>query len=79
LIDIQDNGCGIPEEHLKQIWEPFFTTKGEKGTGLGLDICKRIIEEHHGTISCTSQVDVGTTFRISLPLNYDTSNVIRQT
>jgi signal transduction histidine kinase len=77
LIEIQDNGCGIPEEHLEQIWEPFFTTKGEKGTGLGLDICKRIVEEHHGTISCTSQVDDGTTFCIALPLNRDTSDAMR--
>ena len=68
LIAIQDNGCGIPEEHLKKIWDPFFTTKGEEGTGLGLDICKRIIEEHHGTITCISQVTLGTTFTIFLPV-----------
>ncbi len=66
-VTVQDNGCGISEEHLEHIWEPFFTTKGDDGTGLGLDICKRIIEEHQGTITCTSQVNVGTTFTISLP------------
>ncbi len=70
LIEVQDNGCGIPEEHLDQIWTPFFTTKGEEGTGLGLDICKRIIEEHNGSISCASQVNVGTTFTIALPIKY---------
>lgn len=72
LITIQDNGCGITEEHLSRIWEPFFTTKSDEGTGLGLDICKRIVEEHGGTITCTSQVDVGTTFTISLPVIRDT-------
>ena len=68
VITIQDNGCGIPEDALPRIWEPFFTTKGEDGTGLGLDICKRIIEEHNGTISCTSRLNAGTTFTIKLPL-----------
>lgn len=71
LIKVQDNGCGISEDRLPQIWEPFFTTKGDEGTGLGLDICKRIIEEHNGTITCTSQENVGTTFTISLPLVRD--------
>jgi signal transduction histidine kinase len=71
LINVQDNGCGIPEDHVSRIWEPFFTTKGNEGTGLGLDICKRIIEEHHGTITCTSQVNIGTTFTISLPIMRD--------
>ena len=65
------NGCGITEGHLSRIWEPFFTTKNDEGTGLELDICKRIVEEHDGTITCTSQVDVGTTFTISLPVIRD--------
>ena len=68
LIDITDNGCGIPPEQQELIWQPFFTTKGETGTGLGLDICRRIIEGHHGRISCRSEVGVGTTFTIELPL-----------
>jgi len=68
LIAVQDNGCGISDEHLEKIWESFFTTKGGDGTGLGLDICKRIIEEHHGTITCASQLNIGTTFTISLPI-----------
>ncbi len=66
-VDVSDNGIGIPEEMREHIWEPFFTTKGDEGTGLGLDICKRIIEEHHGTISCESQLDLGSTFTILLP------------
>ena len=67
-IDVQDNGCGIPAALLEKIWEPFFSTKGEEGTGLGLDICKRIVEEHHGSLTCRSQVNVGSTFTILLPL-----------
>ena len=54
-------------EHQDLIWQPFFTTKGEYGTGLGLYICKRIIEGHHGRIFCQSEVGVGTTFTIQLP------------
>ncbi len=66
-VEVSDNGIGIPEEMREHIWEPFFTTKGDEGTGLGLDICKRIIEEHHGTISCESQLDLGSTFTVLLP------------
>ncbi len=68
MISVRDNGCGIPQENLEKIWDPFFTTKGEEGTGLGLDICRRIIEEHHGAITCESQINAGTTFTISLPI-----------
>lgn len=68
IIRISDNGCGIASEHLSNIWQPFFTTKGEEGTGLGLDICKRIVEGHCGKISCESQMGGGTTFTIELPL-----------
>lgn len=68
IIQVADNGCGVPSEQLDHIWEPFYTTKGDEGTGLGLDICRRIIEGHDGKISCESQVHVGTTFTIELPL-----------
>ncbi|MBD3309124.1 response regulator [candidate division KSB3 bacterium] len=73
MIEVQDTGCGIADTDLEKIWDPFFTTKGEEGTGLGLEICKRIIEEHQGTITCASQVNIGTTFTISLPLAQDIS------
>ncbi|MFQ3583048.1 MAG: FHA domain-containing protein [Chloracidobacterium sp.] len=66
-IHITDNGCGIPANLLPRIWEPFFTTKGEHGTGLGLEICRRITEAHHGRLMCASQVGVGTRFTIVLP------------
>jgi signal transduction histidine kinase len=67
-VQVTDSGCGITPENLSKIWQPFFTTKGEQGTGLGLDICKRIIEGHDGQISCESTVGEGTTFTIELPL-----------
>ena len=67
-LQIQDNGCGILPENLDKIWQPFFTTKGEEGTGLGLEICKRIIDGHHGRIFCESAVGAGTTFTVELPL-----------
>jgi len=66
-INVTDSGCGISEESLEKIWEPFYTTKGDEGTGLGLQICKQIIEAHGGNLSCQSQVGEGSTFKISLP------------
>jgi signal transduction histidine kinase len=68
LIRIQDQGHGIPEDIINKIGEPFFTTK-DSGTGLGLMICHRIIEAHHGKILITSKVNIGTTVDILLP-NY---------
>ncbi len=67
-IEVHDEGSGIPEENLEKIWEPFFSTKGEKGLGLGLDICKKIVQDHEGKIYCHSTVGKGTTFIIELPL-----------
>lgn len=66
IISIKDYGCGIPEEIKDKIWEPFFTTKSH-GTGLGLDICKKIIENHNGKIYFESRINEGTTFFIELP------------
>jgi PAS domain S-box-containing protein len=66
---ISDTGCGIAPEHLEAIFEPFFSTKEEvKGVGLGLPISHGIVQRHHGTIGVQSQVDVGSTFTITLPL-----------
>lgn len=67
LIKVADNGCGMSADVLKRIWEPFYTTKGDEGTGLGLDVAKSIIEAHGGTIACESQPGTGATFTISLP------------
>lgn len=69
LIEISDDGSGIPTENLKRIFDPFFTTKPVgKGTGLGLSLSYGIIEKHHGNISLTSTLGVGTCFRIKLPI-----------
>lgn len=65
-IQIGDSGIGIPENHLKNIFMPFFSTKKD-GTGLGLSICHNIIKNHNGTIELESQVNKGTTFTIKLP------------
>ena len=69
LIKISDTGRGIPEENIKNIFEPFYTTKevGE-GTGLGLSVSQGIINDHNGDIDVESTVGVGTTFIIKLPL-----------
>jgi signal transduction histidine kinase len=66
-IAVRDNGCGMTAEVAARIWEPFFTTKGEEGTGLGLDVAKSIIEAHGGTIQCESAPEQGSTFTICLP------------
>ncbi len=67
-LKIADNGCGIPRNNLEKIFEPFFTTKGQKGTGLGLAVSWGIIDNHEGTINVESEVGVGTTFTINLPV-----------
>lgn len=69
-ISIQDNGSGIPPERMKHLGEPFYSTK-EKGTGLGLMICQKIIKEHHGSLSIQSNVSEGTTVTILLPIAND--------
>jgi len=70
LISVQDNGHGISEENMKNLFTPFFTTKpvGE-GTGLGLSISHGIIEEHGGNILVSSTLDVGTIFTVQIPLS----------
>ena len=69
IIEVADNGKGMSEQTVKRIFEPFYTTRrAGGGTGLGLAIAYRIVEEHGGAISVTSRLDVGTTFRISLPV-----------
>jgi len=66
-ISIEDNACGMSEETLSHLFEPLFTTK-LKGIGLGLPIAKEIIDAHKGKITVTSEKDIGTTFKIELPL-----------
>jgi len=72
---IRDTGSGITPDNLEKIFDPFFTTNISKGsTGLGLSICKNIIEDHSGKISCESEVGVGTTMLFSLPLEKRKNN-----
>ena len=71
-VSIQDNGHGIPEEIRDKVFEPFFTTKSSgEGTGIGMDIVKRILEKHHAKIDMESETGVGTTFHITLPVNQE--------
>jgi two-component system NtrC family sensor kinase len=73
-IVIQDNGPGIPKELHEKIFEPFFTTKAEgKGTGVGLAICKSIVQDHGGFMELESTPERGTSFRIKLPISQDKS------
>ncbi len=70
-IIVEDNGGGIPEENLDKIFEVFFTTKGHKGTGLGLPVVKKIIEEHKGKIEVISEKGKGTSFILEIPVKPD--------
>ncbi len=67
VVEITDTGCGIPAENLTQIFEPLFTTKGDKGTGIGLSISRKILTNHNGRIEVLSQPGKGTTFKLSFP------------
>ena len=68
IIEVQDNGVGIAEKDQAQLFVPFFSTKGQRGTGLGLAVTKKIVEEHQGEIELVSKVGQGSTFRIKLPM-----------
>ncbi|MEH7352364.1 ATP-binding protein [Neobacillus drentensis] len=67
IISVQDQGCGIPEELLPRLGEPFYSLK-EKGTGLGIMICHKILKQHHGSITYKSKIKEGTLVEIKLPL-----------
>jgi PAS domain S-box-containing protein len=66
-FDVQDNGCGMPEEVKEKLFSSFFSTKGVKGTGLGLLVTAKLVEEHQGTIEVTSEEGRGTTFSLRFP------------
>ena len=67
-IKVSDTGCGIEPEEIGKVFEPFFTTKQHEGTGLGLAVVWGIVDEHGGTIDLESDVGVGTTVTLHLPL-----------
>jgi len=69
-LSIRDTGIGIPTENMGRIFEPFFTTRGDHGgTGLGLSVTYGIVTDHGGMIEFESQVNVGSTFVVWLPLD----------
>lgn len=68
VLAVKDTGPGIDSRTIEHIFEPFFTTKGKKGNGLGLAICKTIVEAHRGTIECRSTPGESTAFILKLPL-----------
>ncbi len=67
IVRVIDNGSGIPPEDIEQIFTPFYSSKGHRGTGLGLAVAKKVIEEHHGKIEVASEVSNGATFTVTLP------------
>ena len=69
IVEISDNGCGIPEDTISKIFEPFYTTKEVgKGTGLGLSVSYGIIKKFEGNISIESKVGEGSKFTIQVPI-----------
>ena len=69
VIEVEDNGVGMDEATRQRLFEPFFTTKdADRGTGLGLSIIYAIVRNHDGEIAVESEQDVGTTFKVMLPV-----------
>ena len=73
-VVVSDTGRGIAPQHLPNIFRPFFTTKGN-GTGLGLSLARRIVEEHHGRIEVSSIVGKGSQFTVLLPFQMPAAEV----
>lgn len=67
VFSIADTGPGIRKEHMDRLFSPFFTTKA-KGQGLGLPVCKRLVEAHGGAITVESKLGKGSSFTVEIPL-----------
>jgi len=77
-ITVADTGSGIPRDHLRQVFEPFYTTKKDTGTGLGLWVSRGIVRKHGGSIRVRSRTEgsaTGTVFSIFLPQEHEISRV----
>ena len=68
ILTVKDTGQGMSKEVLERLGEPFFTTRGDRGSGLGIGICMSIARAHGGSIIYVSEVGVGTTAKVRLPL-----------
>lgn len=68
LAYVQDTGCGIADQDLERIFDPFYTTKGEEGTGLGMAVIREIVNKHHGQIKIESRIGEGTRVSVLLPV-----------
>ena len=67
-VRVEDDGCGISKAQIDKLFEPFATTKGQKGTGLGLAVSWGIVDNHNGSITVESEVGVGTSFIVRIPV-----------
>src|SRR5262249_41973485 len=67
-LQVRDNGPGIPPEKIEEVFRPFVSTKGSKGTGLGLAVSRKILREHGGDVVVESVVGKGSLFRLRLPM-----------
>jgi len=72
-LSVEDTGCGIAQEDLPRLFEPFFSTKGNRGTGLGLAVTWGLVEGHGGTIDVQSEPGAGSRFTVRIPLAQDRS------
>jgi len=71
FMTVSDTGPGMPQEVRNKLFNKFYSTKGARGTGLGLVITRKVVEEHHGRIIVESEPDMGTTFTIEIPLRFE--------
>jgi signal transduction histidine kinase len=78
-IVVLDNGAGIAPERVNEIFQPFISSKGSRGTGLGLSVSRKILREHGGDIVVQSQVGVGSKFTLKLPIKSALANDMSST